>query len=364
MDMEYDVFKKEILNFIERMHIPEKNYGCYKYSESQEVPVLYASCYAVLTKHLIGEMKNISVSEKEEWARYIQTFQAEDGLFKDPIIAHPGSWYVPPHMEWCGWWHLTCHVIMALTALGKVAEKEFIALRPFYNEKHLKKWLENRDFNRIEWVGNEVLNLGSLLQYERDFHNSSVAGKAVDIIMDWLDKTQDPSTGMWGNSFVTLNEKSAAYQGAYHFFLLYFYDNREIRYPERIIDFLLSMQTPKGGFGIEEITNGCEDIDAIDPLARLYFFANYRRQDIRVSLKKAYRWVLENRTPDGGFAFIKDREFFYGSNLMYSKRNEGSMFATWWRLLSLAFICQVIPDIEISKIPWQFIDCPGYQFWR
>lgn len=124
---------------------------------------------------------------------------------------------------------------------------------------------------------------------------------------------------------------------------------------------MLSMQTPQGGFGIHENTSGCEDIDAVDPLARLYFRAPHRRSDIELALRRVFDWVLQNRTPDGGFAFFRDRDMFYGSRLMYSGRNEGSAFATWWRMLSLAILSQVVQDHPLAKIPWQFIRCPGYQ---
>jgi hypothetical protein len=52
---------------------------------------------------------------------------------------------------------------------------------------------------------------------------------------------------------------------------------------------------------------------------------------------------------------------FYGSRLLYSGSNEGSSFATWWRVLSIAILSQVVKDHELAKIPWQFVRCPGYQ---
>jgi len=54
---------------------------------------------------------------------------------------------------------------------------------------------------------------------------------------------------------------------------------------------------------------------------------------------------------------------FYGSRLMYSGRDEGSSFATWWRMLSLAILSQVVQDHALAQIPWQFVRCPGYQIW-
>jgi len=356
-------FKQEILTYLESMRIKDGPYGVYRYADCQTHPVLYASLYGALARHLLGDIAGLAPARKKEWVAYIQSFQADDGFFKDPLIAHPGSWYVPPHMDWCGWWHLSCHVIIALTALDAVVAREFTVLNDFYDDRKLKQWLDARDPDRMAFVGNEVLNLGQLLQYARDFHNRQPAQRAMDMVFEWLDKHQDAATGMWGKSFETPQERNDAYQGAYHFYLLYDYDHRPIHYPERIIDFMLSMQTKQGGFGITDNTSGCEDIDALDPLARLYFHTSYRQADIERSLQRAMGWVLQNRTPDGGFTFIKDKEMFYGSRYMYSGVREGCTFATWWRMLSIAIMSQVVKEHELSAIPWQFLRCPGYQVW-
>ncbi|MBU4200370.1 MAG: hypothetical protein KKG09_10085 [Verrucomicrobia bacterium] len=354
-------FRSNILAFFESLRLPDGGYGRYRYAACQTQPVLYASLYAAMARHLLCDLDRQSPAQKAEWIAYIQSFQDDDGFFKDPPIAHPGSWYVPPHMEWCGWWHLSCHAIIGLTALDAVAAREFAVLKPYYDEKFLRQWLAARDMNKIDFVGNEVLNLGQLLQYARDFQHVRPAGRAMEIVLDWLDAAQDAATGLWGRAFVTPEDRNKAYQGAYHFFLLYDYDCRPIRYPERIIDFMLTMQTPQGGFGIHANTSGCEDIDAIDPMTRLYFKTLYRQADIEASLRRAFDWVLQNQTPDGAFAFICNQDMFYGSRLMYSGKNEGSAFAAWWRMLSLAIMSQVMTDHPLSQIPWQFVRCPGYQ---
>jgi len=353
-----------MLAFFESLRVPSGAYGRYRYAVCQAQPILYASLYAAMARHLLGDIESLTLGRKKEWIAHIQSFQDADGFFKDLPIAHPGSWYVPPHMEWCGWWHLSCHAIIGLTALDAVAAREFAVLKPYYNESFLRQWLAARNVDKMDFVGNEVLNLGQLLQYARDFQHVRSAGRAMEIVLDWLDATQDEDTGLWGRSFITPEERNKAYQGAYHFFLLYDYDHRPIRYPERIIDSMLSMQTVQGGFGIHENTSGCEDIDAIDPLCRFYFKTEYRRQDILAALNRAFAWVMRNRVADNGFVFCKDVEMFYGSSYMFSGPGEGSSFATWWRMLSLAIMSQVLKEHPLAGYPWQFVECPGYQFWR
>ncbi|MCX6993205.1 MAG: hypothetical protein NT011_08705 [Kiritimatiellaeota bacterium] len=363
------LFRNEILRFFESLRVADSagGYGRYRYAACQTRPILYASIYSALARHLLNELQSFDVNRKKEWITYIQSFQDDDGFFKDAIIAHPDSWYVPPHMEWCGWWHLSCHAIMAMTALEGVVGKEFKIIQPFYDETYLHDWLNRRDQEKFDFVGNEILNLGQLLQYARDFHHIRPAGRAMEIVFEWLDKTQDANTGLWGLKFDTPEDMNKAYQGAYHFYLLYEYDRRPVAYIERIIDSMLSMQTALGGFGIfpdRTNTSGCEDIDAIDPLCRYYFKTKYRREDICQALNRAFAWVLRNRVADKGFVFIKDAEMFYGSKYMFSGPQEGSSFATWWRMLCLAIIAQVQKEHPLANYPWQFLECPGYQCWR
>ena len=225
--------KRKTLAYIENMRIIKSSYGQYRYGASTKKPVLYASCYAAMARHLYRDLDNISSQERKEWISYIQSFQDDDGLFKDPAIEGEG-WYTEPHMEWCGWRHLSCHVIIALTALGAVCKKQFKVSEPFFDNKYMLQWLEERDFeNRPGFVGNEILNIATLLQYARDFHADKMAGKAMELIFEWLDKEQDPHTGMWGRHFETKEDMNYAYQGAYHYYLLYFYPTSYgLHYPD------------------------------------------------------------------------------------------------------------------------------------
>jgi hypothetical protein len=100
-------------------------------------------------------------------------------------------------------------------------------------------------------------------------------------------------TGLWGSlDTAQPRELSRAVQGAYHFWLLYFYDHVPIPYPERVIDSCLATQNARGGFGqgvhtgSDRESSACEDIDSIDPLVRLTRATDYRRDDVRMALER------------------------------------------------------------------------------
>ena len=67
---------------------------------------------------------------------------------------------------------------------------------------------------------------------------------------------------------------------------------------------------------------------------------------------------------DGGFVFRRFEGFKYGHELMETVPEESSLFATWFRMLSVAYIAQVLDfPISTSKLNLN-LHCPGYQFWN
>lgn len=349
------------LNYIESMRIKKSPYGQYKYSQSQTEPVLYASLYAALTRHLYRDLDELSVKQREEWIDYIRSYQTDGGLFKDKVIENE----LASTADWWGWRHLTLHAIMALTALGAVAEKRFKLLEPFEDHKFVNVWLGSRNWrNDPAGVSNEIQNYATLLQYARDFQGEEWACDAVKWILDWLDEKQDPKTGLWGNSFDNPYRLSQGVITSYHLWLLYFYDKRPIKYTDKIVDSILATQNSLGRFGVSPNSSACEDIDSIDPLVRLHFYTDYRREDIKKALQKALPWVLTNMNGDGGFVFRRLVVFEYGHKKMYSRAEESAMFPTWFRTLSLAYIGKVLPDSLVGKFAWQILKCPGHQLWN
>jgi len=337
-------------------------------SLSADQPTLYSACYAVLIHSLLNTLDS---ADHAEWIVGFNQCQDEDGLYRDPVIFNEG-WYADDPL-WCGRPHLTCHVLMALAALDAVAPREMFFLAPYRDPDRLRRWLQERDWNeRVAFTGNEVMNIGTLLQYARDFHGDVQAGKAVDAMLDWLDTHHvNPSTGLWGSLDISDPVKrSHAVQAAYHWWPLYFYDRRPVPFAEEAINSLLATQNPQGGFGwgIHNPENpfdssACEDIDSMDPLARLSQCTPHRRDEIHRALEKAVTWVLSNQASDGGFVFTRNRAFSHGHPAMSAGPGQASLFPTWFRLLSLAIAAQALPDHSLARIPWQFLSCPGMQFW-
>lgn len=360
------------LRYIEQMRVEGKPYGRYRYAEGMPKPTLYSSTYAAMTRDLYGDLDRLTDAQRREWIEYLQSHQDDDGLYRDPLIYDQGWYKADP--EWCGRRHLTCHVITALTSLRAVAAKPMRMLEPFLKPEGLTAWLQSRGWrNRPDFVGNEVLNVGTILQYARDFQKDERCGPAVKLLLEWMTKNYiDAGSGLWGS--LNLRDPkglSRAVQGAYHFWLLYFYDGVPIPHAERAIDHILRTQNAAGGFGQGVHNPGrptnssaCEDIDSIDPLCRLLGPLGYRRKEVRDALERGLARVLVNQNPDGGFVFMRDTGFTYGHPLLAAGRNQSAMFPTWFRTLTLAYLGRVLPDSVVGKFPWRLGACPGLQFWK
>ena len=356
------------LRYIETMRFTTTAFGRYRYAADMPEPTLYSSTYAAMTRSLYRDLDTLSTAEREEWIAYLQSHQDDDGLFRDPRIFGQG-WYANDP-EWCGRRHLSCHVVTALTCLGTVAAKPLADLEPFYAPATLVKWLESRDWRNADMVGNEVLNVGTLLQYARDFQKEPRAADAVQGILDWLTHHHlDDRSGLWGTYDLTKGVGlSRAVQAAYHYWLLYFYDKEPIPHPEAAVTQILRTQGGRdaGGFGQGvhgQRSSACEDIDSIDPLARL--LPESRQADaIRQALARAEDHVWAQQNADGGFTWIRGEKFSYGHPLLTAPVDGSGMFPTWFRTLSLAYLGTALPDSRTGAFDWHFANCPGIQFVR
>lgn len=358
-----DDIREKTLTFVENMRFKARHYGQYRYTPTGQLPLLYASVYACLLRHLYSDLSRLSFSEKREWISYIQRHQCDDGLFRDAAVTNQ----LADTADWWGWRHLALHTVMALTALGTVAQKRFQFLRAFEDRDSMVKWLKSRNWNgNVSNVSNEIQNLGALLQYARDFQDEFWANDALNNLYEELDKLQSSQTGSWSDKTGDMASLSMTVQTGYHVWILYFYDKKPIMFADRIVDSCLGTQNSLGGFGPFLNSSACEDIDSIDPLVRLYHLTPYRRAETRMACERALIWVLTNMNNEGGFVFRRNEPFLYGHENMFSGINESAMFPTWFRSLSLAYISKIstMSAIGIGRYNWQFLECPGYQFWR
>ena len=356
LDFRWEDFKNHVLSFVRSMNIGAHRY---RYSPSVTKPTLYASVYACLILSLFGEVDKLSADERKNWAGYFDSFQSsEDGLFRDEAVVN--AFY--EDSDWWGARHIVIHIMAAYAALGYVPKYPFEYLHQYKNGDKIHQWLDQQDWkgemSYINDIDNKIMNIACALQYERDFRNDSIAGEAVAIIQKYLIEKRNKEFGLWGR--VNTSDPvslSRTVQFAYHLYSIFFYDDWNIEHAERIIDLTLNTQNNLGGYGVKYNSSACEDIDSLYLLCRLSKKSIYRMEDVKLSIKKAFIWMLSNQNEDGGFVFRRNEPLTYGHPLMSSLKNESAMFPTWFRILAIAYA------MKFSGIDgFELIRCPGMQF--
>jgi hypothetical protein len=306
---------------------------------------LYGTCYALATRHFLGDNTPVSKATK----RFLTECQDENtGLMVGPELkeftAAPGVMHDREHLLL----HLSCAAIPTCQHFGIPLRHKIASAHRFCDLGYLKRWLDRRSLKDAWFEGNNFLFVGQLLIHLRDVENYPGAQAALNFWFEWLDTNLDPNTGLWGtNGFCSA---AAAVYGGYHQLLVYHFENHGVTNPEGMIDTVLALQHADGGFNPDGNAGGCEDVDSVDILVNLYKRINYRRADIRVALRGCVQHILSTQNPDGGFPYNRNCEQSHmGIPGTQAAPNVSTTFATWFRVHTLALAAEILPEDEEFK---------------
>lgn len=390
--------KDRVLNWLQTMHNEDGPVWAYHMNVGSDITIC-TSCFAVFIHHLFNNLKNLSTDERSEWLNYLLSFQDEKtGLFIDPEAKE--RVVDPTHDEEHLNRQLTTFCLSAIEALGGKPDYPLRFLDAWKDEAPLTSWLDNLDWENPWNSGNKVMFLAICFAYNYEHFGDDKSREALNVWFDWMDKHQNPKTGFWGTS--RDSDYFVGMGGFYHQFLIYEYFDRKVLYGEQIVDRMLFLQQPDGLYFPGQGGGSCDDIDAISPLVHFYHKFNYRRDDIRVSLRRSLSAILKNQNSDGGFCWSDRRKlklseycklitsiFRHGDPYYWyiinrrgirshmkkilrnfstirrgwtrSKRTlwDSSLFDTWFRCLAIAEICTVLTDEPYASLDWQFLSTPG-----
>jgi hypothetical protein len=337
--------------FVESCRLQPGEFAFSSYPGGQET--LYASAMAVMTLQTLGQLTGVPYPERQKWIAYLNRWQdAETGLFIGPELT-PADLTNPQHDFDTVSWHLTAHVLPALSLLGGSTAHPLRFAHRLLDESHLRRWLAERDWTQAWKEGNNLIAAAQFLIWLREREGISKADHALNYFFSWLDSQIDPATGLWGTDH-GCNPFYAMY-GAYHQLLAYYYEGRPLPWAEKLIDTTLALQHEDGGFHPAGGGGACEDTDGIDILVNLYKITAYKRPHIRRALRRAVPALLGKHLPDGGFAYRLNEPFIHmGIRRTQTAPNVGNMFATWFRLHALALIGQILTDHPVGQVEWGF----------
>jgi hypothetical protein len=314
---------------------------------------LYASCYAAMARHFVGDLDSLMPVERSAWCDYINSWQdPETGCYLGPELA-PDELTRPEMDEAYVRLHLAAHVLPALDVLSGAPAHPLRFAQRFADLAYLRTWLEARDWRQAWQEGNNLLFAGQLLVYLRDREQHPAAQQALNLYFDWLDAQQDPATGLWGTNGYC--DPYDALYGGYHPLLVYCFCGRPVRHAERIIDVVLSLQQSDGSFGRTPGGGACEDVDAVHVLVNLVQRTGHRLADARLALRLTLRHLLRQQAPEGGFVYRWGCSYMQSGLLRtYVPADRADLFSTWFRLHTLAVTSQVLDEPELREVDWRF----------
>ncbi len=327
---------------------------------------LIATACAVLILEGIDRLRDVPLDLRDRWIEYLQECQrASDGLFVDPLLERfpvAGSDHDLAYLLD----QITYFALQALDALGSAPRHPIQVLERWPTPEAFVAWMERLDWSNAWLQSNRVMFALTFLVHAVEHMHEQAAARLFHAALDWLDATQDQETGTWGRKAGSslLNGMAATY----HFLPFYEYVQRPIQYLSNLIDATLALQQPDGLFGAGAGGGACEDLDAIGVLAIAARSTDYRADEVKRAIIRAFWGVWNTQNDDGGFGYAlrADEQTYRFSNwaAMESHLRASDVWATWSRLVALGTIRRWFPDDTPALPPWRFRRLPALGYHR
>lgn len=338
---------RRVLHYLELSKVDKYRY---KYSLDLERTAFFTSVYAIL---ILGLLVPDEV-DKEGWRNYLDSFQESDGLWRDHEM--PFRLWKDRSDEWNDI-HVIPHIIYAYDSIEAIPKFRFAFLDKFKDMYYTQKYIDRLDFQNIWGESNGLMNYIISMQYARDIMGDDGFAEPIDFMLNKLIDSENYVDGLWKNNFDGFKSDLQAIRGAYHIWPMLEYDGFDLQDGRKVIDLILKTQNKYGGFNDAPIASTCMNIDEIDPLVRFSLKnPGYRTKEIEDSLTNAYKYLLHNQNPDGGFCFERYKSQWYGNEASVARKNESNLFATWFTMVAILIIESYLNDKVFLKS-----DLPGME---
>ena len=384
--------KKNIENYI--FSLKNSNGGFYLQKNFNQT-TLMSSAFSIITLELVDSLNKIEIAKEQNY--FLKYQDEKTGFFVDPNLNLDYKKIEDIELNYIHY-QTTAFSLSALDALGMKTKYNFTFLNAFRGKEKILKFFEKIDWRNPWHESNKIMFLLQFFSYEYIVIKKKDSLDHIHTILDCLDSAQDSKTGLWGTQFKASSFASMA--AAYHFLIFYKYFNRKIKFSEKISSSVFQLQMRDGLFHPFGGGGACEDLDAIDVIYKTSSGINTKSEE---SLKRAYSALLQNFDKNGGFCwakrptfpflvglkyfnpslelfnigmikwiiknnyigslipFFKEKKIYNYSNwnLMKYHINLSDSWSTWFRLLSIATIERLLPDLKKHDIDYKFRRLPS-----
>ena len=384
--------KKNIENYI--FSLKNSNGGFYLQKHFNQT-TLMSSAFSIITLELVDSLNKIEIAKEQNY--FLKYQDEKTGFFVDPNLNLDYKRIEDIELNYIHY-QTTAFSLSALDALGMKTKYNFTFLNAFRGKEKILKFFEKIDWRNPWHESNKIMFLLQFFSYEYIVIKEKDSLDHIHTILDCLDSAQDSKTGLWGTQFKASSFASMA--AAYHFLIFYKYFNRKIKFSEKISSSVFQLQMRDGLFHPFGGGGACEDLDAIDVIYKTNSGINTKSEE---SLKRAYRALLQNYDKNRGFCwakrptfpflvglkyfnpslelfnigmikwiiknnyigslipFFKEKKIYEYSNwnLMKYHINLSDSWSTWFRLLSIATIERLLPDLKKHDIDYKFRRIPS-----
>ena len=373
----------------------QNNEGGFHLQKNYNQTTLMSSAFSIIILELINSLDSLEKSRDQDF--FLRHQDEKSGLFVDlnldlkyEKIEDLESNYI--HYQ------TTAFSLSALDALGVKPKFRLAFMDSFRGKDKILKFFDGINWRNPWHESNKIMFLLQFFSYDYIIMKNEDSLNNIHMILDVLDSFQDPSTGLWGTQFKASAFVSMA--AAYHFLIFYKYFNRKINFSEKISSSVFQLQMRDGLFHPFGGGGACEDLDAIDVISKV---TSSIGDESAASLSRAHAVLLQNRNEDGGFCwakrpkfplliglkyfnprseifnigmikwivknnyigsvipFIRERKIYRYSNWNKMKYdiNHSDSWSTWFRLLSIATIEKLIPELKKHDIDFTCRSLPS-----
>ncbi len=294
---------------------------------------------------------------------------------------------------------LTTYALSALVTLDIEPRYPLRFTQTWMQPGWVKSFLDSLDWKHNAWnSGSRAMFVAIILTYQVQYQANAKAQQSLDEWFQWHEEHARPRSGYWGTSYQC--DWYIGMGGAAHQYTLYDYHQRRPPYLEQAVEQIVKMQYYDGRFWPLYGSGSCYELDAMQILMVGYRHLPQYHDSIQQVARKMIDFTMTAQNDDGGFCWANRRWFvwqdiirslpvtgdigamlwsFQKQAIAHIKRNDirsktvwikglhtiqtSSLFDTWFRLLTLAEIAQVLEDERLASFDFQPLKFVGWGYF-